>query len=622
VRSDLEFLSDIEITPLDQPEPEVIYLFKHIITQEVAYESLAYATRAQLHEQFAAFLETQGDERALDLLAYHYGRSDNVPKKREYFRRAGEAAANRFANAEAVEYLSGAIELADDSRERYQLYRLREQVFHLQANREAQVKDIVILESLADGLDDNRQRAEIALRRAVYAKATGNYQEAIAAAQRALALGAAIPEIEAESYLEWGQSHWFLAEYPQAQTQLDQALARTDGLTRLRAYTLRNLAMVAIRQGKLEQAQTYYEQATPLFHSIPDRLGESIALNDLGNIAFFHGDFAAARRHYEQSIQLSREIGDRWGTCSALGNLGAVVADERGDYVTAQTYLREAVALARQIGDPQVEASSLNNLGFYAAALGHYADAQSYYEQALQRVQAVDNRSDEGALLNNLGVVAAVQGDYPTALARYEQALNLRRELEDQVGESETLAYLGLLHHERGEHETGRTYCQQAIPIAQEVGAGLEEARAHNVLGHVLAALGQAEEAANEYRQALEQRRDLGQDHLAIEPLAGLARVALAQGDMAAALGHINDILVHLETRPADGLEEPFRVYLTCYQVLRQANDARARQVIDAAYDLLQARVERTGSAELRRFFLENVPVNRDLIAAWADGQN
>jgi hypothetical protein len=107
-----------------------------------------------------------------------------------------------------------------------------------------------------------------------------------------------------------------------------------------------------------------------------------------------------------------------------------------------------------------------------------------------------------------------------------------------------------------------------------------------------------------------------------MEPLAGLARLALAQGDTTTALGHTNEILAHLETRPADGLEEPFRVYLTSYQVLRQASDDRARQVVNTAYGLLQARAERTASEELRRFFLENVPVHRELIAAWADGRS
>ncbi|MBA3531843.1 MAG: AAA family ATPase, partial [Ardenticatenales bacterium] len=77
VKADLEVLNRLELTPLDTPEPELTYIFKHIVTQEVAYESLAYATRALLHEQLAHYLEAQMEREAhseayLDLLAYHY----------------------------------------------------------------------------------------------------------------------------------------------------------------------------------------------------------------------------------------------------------------------------------------------------------------------------------------------------------------------------------------------------------------------------------------------------------------------------------------------------------------------------------------------------------------------
>ena len=76
----------------DTPEPNLSYLFKHATTQEVAYASLPFALRAQLHEQLAAWLEQQADEAApLDLLAYHYGRSANAAKQRKYFTASANA---------------------------------------------------------------------------------------------------------------------------------------------------------------------------------------------------------------------------------------------------------------------------------------------------------------------------------------------------------------------------------------------------------------------------------------------------------------------------------------------------------------------------------------------------
>src|SRR5262249_38676660 len=70
----------------------------------VAYESLTYGTRAQLHQQLARFIETLAADKYLDLLAYHYGLTENRDKQREYFRRAGDAAKAAYANEAALDY--------------------------------------------------------------------------------------------------------------------------------------------------------------------------------------------------------------------------------------------------------------------------------------------------------------------------------------------------------------------------------------------------------------------------------------------------------------------------------------------------------------------------------------
>jgi hypothetical protein len=92
----------MDITPLDTPEPELAYLFKHIVTHEVTYESLPFATRAKLHEQLAAYLE--GIDAPVDTIAFHYGRSDNTVKQHEYWLKAGDAAYEAFANEAALNY--------------------------------------------------------------------------------------------------------------------------------------------------------------------------------------------------------------------------------------------------------------------------------------------------------------------------------------------------------------------------------------------------------------------------------------------------------------------------------------------------------------------------------------
>ena len=138
------------------------------------------------------------------------------------------------------------------------------------------------------------------------------------------------------------------------------------------------------------------------------------------------------------------------------------------------------------------------------------------------------------------------------------------------------------------------------------------------MLGHALLGLGRLEGAAEAYQNSVALRRELGRPNLAMESLAGLARVALAQGDLARAQAHAEEILSHLETGTLHGAISPFQVYLTCYRVLKAGQDTRAQEILATAYGLLQERAARITDEELRRSFLENVATHREIVSHYS----
>jgi tetratricopeptide (TPR) repeat protein len=93
-------------------EPE--YIFKHALTQEVAYRSLLIERRKQLHESAGLVLESMYADQLddhLSELAHHYSLSSNAAKAIEYLQRSGEQAVERSANAEAIAQFTAALEL-------------------------------------------------------------------------------------------------------------------------------------------------------------------------------------------------------------------------------------------------------------------------------------------------------------------------------------------------------------------------------------------------------------------------------------------------------------------------------------------------------------------------------
>jgi class 3 adenylate cyclase len=89
------------------------YVFKHALTQEVAYSSLLIERRKQLHERVGYSIETLFADKLddhVDSLCHHYSHSDNADKAIEYLIRAGEQAMRRWAHDQAIRNLNGAIE--------------------------------------------------------------------------------------------------------------------------------------------------------------------------------------------------------------------------------------------------------------------------------------------------------------------------------------------------------------------------------------------------------------------------------------------------------------------------------------------------------------------------------
>src|SRR5262249_31733334 len=99
----------------EQPAfPEVEYLFKHALTQEVAYNSLLMERRKALHERTAQAIEllyqANVDEHYHEL-AHHYSHSGNTAKAVEYLSLAGQQAAQHCAHTDALRSLTAALDL-------------------------------------------------------------------------------------------------------------------------------------------------------------------------------------------------------------------------------------------------------------------------------------------------------------------------------------------------------------------------------------------------------------------------------------------------------------------------------------------------------------------------------
>lgn len=111
----LDTLDRLNITPLETPEPEISYIFKHVTIQEVAYSLLLFAQRKQLHQHVAEWLEKTNQIDLVPhypLLAHHWSRAEVPEKAILYLENAGQEALRNGAFREVIDFVQQVVELS------------------------------------------------------------------------------------------------------------------------------------------------------------------------------------------------------------------------------------------------------------------------------------------------------------------------------------------------------------------------------------------------------------------------------------------------------------------------------------------------------------------------------
>jgi class 3 adenylate cyclase/tetratricopeptide (TPR) repeat protein len=391
VKANLQVMSTLDLTPMDTPEPELTYLFKHIVIQEVAYESLLYSTRAMLHERIGAHIEENNSDRLeqfLDLLAHHYGRSENEAKKREYFLRAGKAAQAVYDNEAAINYYQQAISLLSEP-EKIEVY-----------------KDLGEVLLLVGRWDDAKVGYEEAMALALTLndpEALATYQASMAELTRKMGL----PD-EAELWL----SH--------ARLGFD-ALGNRGGV----AHTLWLSGFFAALRGDWDSARVSWEEGLEIRRELGQNRRISRMLSNLGAAARHKKDFELARALHEEALAIRQELDDPWDIAISLGNLG-ILANDQGNNEEARQRLQEAAQIFNEVGDRWNFAQAVEQLGKVAVKQGELQDAQNQFQESLLIFRDLGDVRWMAVNFDDLGRLAAQSGEAERALTLVGAAGTMR----------------------------------------------------------------------------------------------------------------------------------------------------------------------------------------------------
>ena len=117
----LDTLQRHQLSELETTNPQRIYHFRHVVIQEVAYETLLFSQRRALHRALAEWIEEHYayDLNSQDaLLAYHYTQAGMVDKAFEYLIKTGDLARRLYIHQDAIQNYRKALDLLEENKRR------------------------------------------------------------------------------------------------------------------------------------------------------------------------------------------------------------------------------------------------------------------------------------------------------------------------------------------------------------------------------------------------------------------------------------------------------------------------------------------------------------------------
>ncbi|WP_158219741.1 adenylate/guanylate cyclase domain-containing protein [Ideonella sp. A 288] len=397
----------------------------------------------------------------------------------------------------------------------------------------------------------------------------------------------------------------------------------------------------------------------------PDALQRRYELHSLRmRVADIAGQRGVQEVDVKARLALAEALGDEALLAEATMSQ-ALLASRRGDETQALTLATRVVELAARSGAVHAGAMALGQLawshyshGDMQAALGLAADAVAAARQALQRedssalrtlvfktllvqaivlravgamrsamaaaTEALERATAEGARpaqASAQDVIAAVLGD----TGRLEQSLAQRQVVEQMASELgwTHMRAISLYNSARIERDLGRP--ERAWSTLRQAQAFAEQCEMRDVIGRCQLLDGQLHADASEfelaetaYAASAATFEAAGQPHFASQAYAGHAAVALTQGRLDAARDAAERVVQALGGASVMALDEEAWPMLVCHRVWQRCGDPRAWSAIERAHKDMQAKAEMSGDEDLRQAILQDIPLHRQVQAAWA----
>jgi class 3 adenylate cyclase/tetratricopeptide (TPR) repeat protein len=501
----LRELTALELVNERRRYPELAYMFKHALTQDVAYGSLLVQRRKELHGLVGLAIEELYADRLpehLEMLAYHFARAEDWERALDYLLKAAEKATKAFGLRQAIDLYGEALEVAR---------RLGELV------------------PAATVMAIHRERANLFFGIGAFDRSRTEAEALVDLARRVQDRPAeAGALVQVASALQW------IEDFPLALERAREAIeiAESSGAQAPLGGGFYVRGYVHLVNGRLEAAEGDLGRALAIGRAGKETGLQGLVLHTLALRRSWQGEYQESLKVASEAVQIAREHRLVVPLIRGLWNIGVAWTD-LGDYDKAIAALNEGLAFAEKVGDDALIPRIRNTIGWLRIDCGDVASGIEQSERSYEETNR-SSRAGHGTgaerrafIRINEGDAWMTQGDFASAAQSLEEALHTVQHPPPSRWmtwrySAHCYASLGQLALLQGDPERARRLADQCLETAVPTRSRKYESWAWRIKGESATARrawGEAEDALGRARvlaEAISQPRQRWMTHLAL----------------------------------------------------------------------------------------------------------
>ena len=383
--------------------------------------------------------------------------------------------------------------------------------------------------------------------------ARGAFGQAVRYFQEHLESSHTSREARARVLRKLASAHSAAGDYAEARARVERALAlqQPDGPSCLSesARAKLVLANVYLYESQFDLAQENYVQVVDAARELGDRQLAAEGLRWLGDTHLRIGAIDEACHAFLRSFWEDGKKRDAVGAGAALAGLGRV-AMLKLKWRCGANLLQRALGILRKAGCLSEAARTLSNLGVIHHKLCEWERARVYYEQALDLYDRLGDRRGRSGVLVNLSYVNSLRGALESAIAQAEEAL--RSAPDEPQLRCYIMRRIAYTKYNLGDLDAAEQMALRALDLATSSNLTDSIESAHRTLGEIETPRGAFPSAQKHLEHALALSRQSGLKDMEAVCLARLAELAAARGDLASALSLAKEACSKAEVLPFD----------------------------------------------------------------------